>query len=158
MSYPFRDRRILFGTIRFAVTVLWILTSAQVVFASSPDDPKGDVDQGVNAPAEERTGTKTVRVFYDPETGEVISVPFRETPSLSAPVARALIRSTEGLQVFKLENGGKGVHLDGRYKHAFMVRVRPDGSLETLCTDHSHGAEAFLKAGARDTKPEPQDK
>ena len=68
------------------------------------------------------------------------------------------MRSTEGLRVFELANGGKGVHLDGRYQHAFMVRVRPDGSLETLCTDNSHGAGAFLKAGVRDAEPGPGDR
>ena len=158
MSHRFRDRRILSTAIRIAATVLWIVSTAHVVAASSPDASEEGVEQGVESSTAQRTGIRAIRVVYDPDTGRYFSVPIRKIPVLSAPVSRGLVRSAEGLRVFELENGGKGVHLDGRYQHAFMVRVKPDGSLETLCTDHSHGAEAFLKAGARDTRPEPRDK
>jgi hypothetical protein len=158
MSHRFRDRKILSQAIRTAATVLWVVSSAQAVAASSPEDPEENVKPGLESSIAQRTESEAVRVVYDPDTGRYFAVPIQKTPVLSAPVARGLVRSTEGLRVFKLENGGKGVRLDGRYQHTFMVRVKPDGSLETLCTDHSHGVEAFLKAGARAAKLEPQDK
>ena len=103
--------------------------------------------------------TKSIRVIYDPETGEIISVPLRESSEiLSGPLAKALTRSTEGLQVFEVSNGGNGVHLDGRFQHALMVRVRPDGSLETVCTSHSHAAETFLKAKSAGANTAPRGK
>jgi hypothetical protein len=97
-------------------------------------------------------------VVYDPETGEIISVPIREPGVLSAPLAKALTRSAEGLQVFELENGGMGVHLGGRYQHALMVRVKPDGSFETVCTNHEHVAEKFMRGDPEMVAAEPRDK
>ena len=157
MSHCFRDRRIL-SAIRIAAAVLWIVSSVQAIGASSPEDPKEAAKQGVEERAAERAGTKTIRVIYDPETGEVVSVPVREPGILSEALARALTRSAEGLRVFELENGGKGVHLGGRYQHAYMVRIGPDGSLETYCTEHSHGSEKFLKSRSSGVTPEPRNK
>jgi hypothetical protein len=126
--------------------------------ASPPGGEEGPKRQEAEAGRTEAVATKAIRVVYDPETGEIISVPFRETEVLSAPLAKALSRSTEGLRVFELANGGKGVHLDGRFQHALMIRVKPDGSLETVCTNHSHEAENFLKGKTAGTKPAPRDK
>ena len=126
--------------------------------ASPPDGEEGPERQAPAVGRADATATKAIRVVYDPETGEVISVPFRETEILSAPLARALTRSTEGLQVFELKNGGMGVHLGGRFQHALMVRVKPDGSLETVCTSHSHEAEAFLKGATAEAYAAPRDK
>jgi hypothetical protein len=126
--------------------------------AASPDEKGGLERQASVAPSVETNVTKSIRVIYDPETGEIVSVPFRDTEVLSVPLAKALTRSTEGLKVFELSNGGKGVHLDGRFQHALMVRVKADGSLETVCTSHSHAAEKFLKAGSAGANAKPRDK
>jgi YbbR domain-containing protein len=128
------------------------------VAVSSTSEKEQPERQASEAPTAEAVTTKAIRVIYDPETGEIISVPLRGTKVLSAPLAKALTRSTEGLQVFDLANGGKGVHLDGRFQHALMVRVRPDGSIETVCTSHSHAAEKFLQAKPTGVDAEPRDK
>ena len=128
------------------------------VAASSTSEKEQPERQASEAPTAEAVTTKAIRVIYDPETGEIISVPLRGTKFLSAPLAKALTRSTEGLQVFELANGGKGVHLDGRFQHALMVRVKPDGSIETVCTSHSHEAEKFLKGKPAGPKSAPRDK
>ena len=135
-----------------------MMATALPVAASSPDEEEGRKRQESEVGSSETVTTKTIRVIYDPESGEIISVPFQESGVLSAPLANALTRSTEGLQVFKLSNGGKGVYLDGRFQHALMVQVRPDGSLETICTSHSHAAEEFLKARSAETNEERRDK
>ena len=128
------------------------------VAAASPDEKGGPNRQAPEAPTTEAVTTKAIRVIYDPESGEIISVPIRGTDVLSNPLAKALTRTTEGLQVFELSNGGKGVHLDGRFQHALMVRVKPDGSIETVCTSHSHSAEKFLQAKPTGVDAEPRDK
>ena len=142
--------------------ILWVVCLiAFLVLPSAASPPGGEDGPKRPVPEAERAeavATKAFRVVYDPETGEAISIPVRETEILSAPLARALTRSTEGLRVFELANGGKGVHLDGRFQHALMVRVRPDGSLETVCTNHSHEAENFLKGKTAGTEPAPRDK
>ena len=124
----------------------------------SPDEEGEPKLQASEAASAETVATKVVRVVYDPETGEIISVPLRGNEVLSAPLAKALTRSTEGLQVFELKSGGMGVHLGGRYQHALMVRVKADGSLETVCTNHSHEAEAFLKGATAEAYAAPRDK
>jgi len=123
----------------------------------SPDEEGEPKLQASGAASAENVATKVVRVVYDPETGEIISVPLRGKEVLSAPLAKALARSTDGLQVFELASSGKGVHLGGRYQHALMVRVRTDGSLETVCTSHSHAAEKFLKSTSAGADLEPRD-
>ena len=128
------------------------------VAAASPDEEEQPERQAPEAPSVETVTTKAMRVIYDPETGKIISAPFRETEILSAPLAKALSRSTEGLRVFELANGGKGVYLDGRFQHALMVRVKPDGSLETVCTSHSHAAEDFLHGKSAGAKTAPRDR
>jgi len=144
--------------------VCMMAVSALPVAATSPDE---NGEPGRQVP--EAASTKSVdfsaaaqermKVIVDPETGEVISVSIRQqTGTLSAPLAKALTRSTDGLRVFELSNGGKGVHLDGRFQHVLMVRVKPDGSLETVCTSHSHVAEDFLHGKTAGVKPEPRDK
>ncbi len=158
MSHRFRIRRVLSGAFRVAVTVLLVTSFAEFAAALSPDNQDRDGDKGIETPAGENERTEAIRVVYDPETGEVVSVPAREPGILSETLARALTRSAEGLRVFELENGGKGVHLGGRYQHAYMVRIGPDGSFETFCTEHSHGAEEFLKSRSSGVTPEPRNK
>jgi len=100
-----------------------------------------------------------MKVIVDPETGEIIARrPRGRTEILSAPLAKALTRTTDGLRAFELSNGGKGVHLDGRFQHVLMVRAKPDGSLEFVCTNHSHVAEKFLDGKSAGANAEPRDK
>ena len=132
--------------------------AALPVAAATPGEEEQPGRQASEAPTAEAVTTKAIRVIYDPETGEIISVPFRETGTLSVPLAKALTRSTEDLQVFELKSGGMGVHLGGRYQHALMVRVKADGSLETFCTNHSHEAEKFLQGKPAGAKSASRDK
>jgi hypothetical protein len=129
------------------------------VAAASTDEEEGPERRAPEVGRAQPVATKAIRVIYDPETGEIISVPLRESgETLSIPLTKALTRSTEGLQVFEISDGGAGVHLDGRFQHALMVRVKPDGSLETVCTNHSHEAEKFLKGTTSGAKSTSRDK
>lgn len=123
--------------------------------ASQPGEEEGPDGKTLEMTNEEGAAATTMRVFVDPETGEISSLPL---DGLSAPLTKALSRSAEGLRVFELPNGGKGVHLDGRFQHALMVRMNPDGSFETVCTIHTHEAGEFLHGKATVAAPEPRDK
>lgn len=99
------------------------------------------------------------KVAVDPETGEVVSLlSEKKIEALSAPLANALHRSIEGLQVFELTNGGRGMHLEGRFQHALVARVKEDGSLEIVCVNHSHEAEALLKRRSAEIDLQPLDR
>ncbi len=93
-------------------------------------------------------GASRMRVFIDPKTGEIVSVPARESRALSEALENALSRSTEGLEVFDLPAGGKGVHLEGRFQHVMTVRVKADGSLEFGCVDSARKAKDLLHGKA----------
>lgn len=144
--------------------VCMMAVSALPVAATSPDE-KGEPGRQVPEAASTKSADfsaaaqERMKVIVDPETGEIISVSIRQqTGTLSAPLAKALTRSTDGLRVFELANGGKGVYLDGRFQHVLMVRVKPDGSLETVCTNHPDEAEDFLHGKAAGPHAEPRDK
>ena len=99
------------------------------------------------------------KVAVDREFGELVAAPSGERPiALSPAVAKALSRSTEGLRVFDLANGGRGVDLEGRFRHVVMVRVMPDGSLETSCVDGARAAEELLGRGSAKADPGLEDK
>ena len=91
-------------------------------------------------------------IFLDPLTGEVRPQPTagQEAWRRSQLVqSEFLNKSTEGLVPFALEGGGRGVNLEGRFRHSLTVRVTEDGRFETVCSDHaSHGAEGHSHASA----------
>lgn len=158
MNQRLHDQVISSRVLSVLCAMCMMAAAALPVAAATPGEEEPG-RQASETPTAEAVSAKAIRVIYDPETGEIISVPLREPGEiLSAPLAKALTRTTEGLQVFELSNGGTGVHLDGRFQHALMVRVRPDGSVETVCTSHSHAAEKFLQAKPTGVDAEPRDK
>lgn len=135
-------------------TVVLTVALTAPAAASSPDEEKMPSPRAPKASSAEAAEASVVadggmRFVFDPETGEMVAEqPLQMTNALSVPLANALNRSTEGLRVFELTNGGRGVHLDGRFQHALVVRMKADGSFETVCVNHSHEAEAILKRGS----------
>jgi hypothetical protein len=101
-----------------------------------------------------------------PESSVEASAPVTEVPAVAQapkpPIERAvaltreqrvealkrvieprLDRSREGLEERTLANGKKGVHLHGRFGHATVLRVNPDGSRERGCFDETQAAVDF---------------
>jgi hypothetical protein len=54
-----------------------------------------------------------------------------------------LDRSREGLEVETFASGKRGVHLHGRFGHATVLRVKPDGTRERGCFDDAKSAAEF---------------
>jgi len=63
--------------------------------------------------------------------------------ALRKALARPLSRSIEGLNVETLSNGKSAVHLEGRFGHATMLRINPDGTREHGCFDNADHAVEF---------------
>jgi len=93
-------------------------------------------------------GVSGMRVVIDPKTGEIRSIPVHGSRALSESLAHALNQSTEGLVVFDIPAGGKGVHLDGRFQHVVTVKVQSDGSFELGCVDSALNAKDVLHGKA----------
>jgi hypothetical protein len=132
--------------------------------ASSPDTearPGRQVSETVDPESVEPAlaAGENIGVLGDSESGEGTSSDSRPpTRALSAALAKALDRSTDGLRVFELANGGHGIDLEGRYQHALVVRMRADGTFETICVNHVREAEALLKRGSGKSNAQPLDK
>jgi hypothetical protein len=47
------------------------------------------------------------------------------------------------LTIETLPNGKQGVHLQGRFGHATMLRIKPDGTRERGCFDNVERAVEF---------------
>ena len=70
--------------------------------------------------------------------------------ALRKSLERPLSRSLEGLRVDTLPNGKHGVHLEGRFGHATMLRIKPDGTRERGCFDNvEHAVEFAARNEAR---------
>lgn len=122
----------------FRVTVLLCFAICTVAIAGSAAGSSGPD----GSPPVLRTAT-------DDESDRVVPAEaHEESGRLSGAIMKALSRSTDGLRVFDLENGGSGVDLDGGFRHVFMVQVRADGSFETSCVDHVQALEKLMGLGS----------
>jgi hypothetical protein len=80
-----------------------------------------------------------LRIYVDPETGELTSTPTPEqTERLSAALAPLLERPVEEPVFFEIPGGGTGVFVGRRFASAMVVRVRADGTFELGCADPDH--------------------
>lgn len=92
--------------------------------------------------------------YIDPETGGHSHSPTEaQRAELQAVLAALLDRSEEGLYEVVLPDGSVGVDLQGRFHHAIVVRVAPDGSLQHGCVADVDAATA--PAAAVDPQPPP---
>ena len=115
--------------------------------AASPPEEEGPDRPASETPSAE-VGLVGMRIVVDPKTGEIASIRTHESRVLSEALARALNRSAEGLEVFDLRSGGKGVHLGRRFQHVMTVKVKTDGTFELECVDNVVKAQEILHGKA----------
>lgn len=103
--------------------------------------------QGPSEPGAEAGAGETRR---QPETQRPVAKPGaipitrdQRVAALRSSLARPLSRSLDGLNVETLPNGKHGVHLQGRFGHATMLRIKPDGTRERGCFDNVEHAVQF---------------
>jgi hypothetical protein len=84
-----------------------------------------------------------LRVFVDPETGALTSRPRPEQVRALEALERERVareaRSGERerpARLFAIRGGGVGADVTGRFVSSTVLRLRPDGSFETVCVDH----------------------
>ncbi len=95
-----------------------------------------------------------LRAYRDPVSGEITTLPQGESfDKLDPATAKAMSRSSAGLEPFELQYGGVGVHLGGRFRNALIAHLHADGTLSTSCFDHPEHAEAALSATTAPNPP-----
>lgn len=118
-----------------------LLACAVTVVALSPSFTHESA-ASVSAP-----GSSAMRVYLDPETGEVTSTPTADaTFEIEAALDNALRHDTEGLAQVSHTGGAVSINLDGRYNDVMVVRVDANGKQE-FCT----GDVKTLAKGMTDT-------
>lgn len=80
-------------------------------------------------------------IFFDPETGERRATPTPEQAERIRSWAASLTKSDKGLASFELQEGGRGVFLRGRYRHALMAFIDDQGQLGYTCSDQAASSE-----------------
>lgn len=138
-------------TARIRCLILPGLLAAACIVAplAAASSPAGEAPE---RPAPAEVGVSGTKIAVDPETGDVVSTEAGESRALSEALEHALSRSAGGLEVFELPAGGLGVHLEGRFQHVMMVKVRADGSFELECVDSVRKAEKVLHPKAAESR------
>lgn len=103
--------------------------------------------QGPSEPESEAAGAETSRALETPRrapsAGAVQATLEQRVAALRKSLARPLSRSLDGLKVATSPNGKRAVHLEGRFGHATILRINPDGTRERGCFDNAEHAVEF---------------
>ncbi len=93
--------------------------------------------------------TSAMRVFLDPETGELSSIPTSDaTFEMDAALANTLRHEPEDLVTVNHPDGSSSIDLGGTYGDVMVVRVDENGKI-TFCT----GDARTFASGTTDTSP-----
>ena len=139
-----RDRR------RVGITIFLLVVSAAAIAVLSPS---GSTDSNTVAVTSDTSapGTAGLRVFLDPETGDVVD---NTDPSavlqLDAEMENALRHDTEGLANVKHANGAVSINLDERYQEASIVIIDENGK-RTICSSNAADIEKALTGNTSTT-------
>jgi len=126
-------------------TVLLTAIAATTLVASTPSDTQ---------PTNDPVGTAGLRVYLDPETGDLQAGPAAVADiELDADTQNAVRRDTEGLEMVRHANGAISMNLQGRYESVAMVRIDENG-VATLCDDDGTRIENALKGETNVATPE----
>lgn len=93
------------------------------------------------------TATAAMRAHIDPETGELVpGAGPAEAARLRAGMAPS--HSVRGLRVVMRPNGGRSVHLEGRFMESYVATIDPAGGTRLDCLPDEQ-AERFVHASDR---------
>ena len=121
---------------RIGARLLLGVVAVVLVACQGPSEPESEAAnvEASRAPGTLPPATKasSVKVTRD-----------QRVAALRKSLARPLSRSLEGLHVDELPNGKRAVHLEGRFGHATILRMKPDGTRERGCFDNAEHAVEF---------------
>lgn len=117
---------------RVGVTVLLLIVGVATAIVLAPGDSTESSAMAVSSNAVTAPG---MRVYLDPETGEVASqIDPNAAIELDEGTQNALRYDDEGLETVHHANGAVSMNLDGRYQSASVVHMDENGKF-TFCTD-----------------------
>ena len=124
-----------FRAIGFLSTLLMITAAAGA----------GAADQKAKEqPATGNTAEVGLRVYVDPQSGELLSQPVTAEQRQQAANADALFnQDNSDLVPVQMPDGSTMVDLRGRFQQATVATVQADGSIRTYCSDAGHAAQGL---------------
>lgn len=118
--------------------------------AASQQEAAGTEAQADDAAAEMPEGLSAMRVYRDPETGELTHQPPPGLArGLSEEMRRRVSRSSEGLRARTLPDGTNVLNLQGRFLALSVAKRTADGKVVTDCVTGTEKAEAFFDSESR---------
>ena len=136
---------------RVGVIALLLVVSAAAIAVLSPDSStQSSTTAAVQSNHENFTAG--MRVYMDPETGEITSGP-QPVAELDPEMANALRHDDTGLAVETHPNGAKSLDLDGRYADVVVVRIDENGKM-IFCAGDPETVEKAINDTTTPTGPE----
>lgn len=113
------------------VSALLLITATANAFAA---------DEKASEPTATRnTAEAGLRVYVDPQSGELVSQPVTpEQRRQAANADAAFNQDTSDLVPVKMPDGSTMVDLQGRFQQATVATVQADGNIRTYCDDADH--------------------
>jgi len=137
---------------RVGVIALLLVVSAAAIAVLSP----GRSTQSTTTATVQSNDNSTagMRVYLDPETGEVTGTPPASAViELDAEMQYTLRHDDEGLVMVKHANGATSLDLQGRYGDVSVVRIDENGKA-TYCNDSEEAVVKNLSDTTTPTGPE----
>jgi hypothetical protein len=121
--------------------------SVATVIAMSPTHT---FESAVQSTVTSNPAASAMRVYLDPQTGEVSSTPNDDaTFELDAATAQTLDHNPANLVTERHTDGSESISLDGTYGDVLVVRVGPQGQQQFCTTD----AKSLVKGMTDTTTP-----
>lgn len=117
-------------------SALLLITAAANAYAA---------DEKVSEPsAAAGTAEAGLRVYVDPQSGELVSQPVTAEQRHQAATADSMFNEdTSDLVPVQMADGSIMVDLKGRFQQATVATVQADGSIRTYCSDAEHVAQGL---------------
>lgn len=138
---------------RVGVIALLLVVSAAAIAVLSPGS--STQSSTIAAVQSNHSFDAGMKVYLDPETGDVTSAPQADPNAvfeLNAAEEAALSQDSDGLSVEKHADGAVSINLQGRFQSASFVRIDENGKA-IVCTDNVNDAEHSLN-GTSSNLPE----
>ena len=141
----------------FLMTGTSITLMTLLVFHAGSVQAEGEEDSSVSTgvstllmevPAQIPAATQGMRVYRDPQTGQLGPLPTGVVPpGLTVSEQHMLSRSDQGLKSRTLPSGGVAIDLQGRYRNMTVATVDSNGQATVNCAITPAEATAALQAG-----------
>ena len=140
-----------------ALAVISVLCLGIGLAASSKEGTDSDEKawqqaEQVNATGAGNPAMQSMRVYRDPETGQLGRAPARPL-ALSPEEQRMVSRSTQGLTSRFLPNGAIALDLQGRFMNLSIATRNADGTISMNCVDSPDQAEQHFDSNGSHTQP-----